>query len=96
MFHRWRGTTGRGLGFQRGGRNVSDSYSDGALIGAAIGIIDARGTLRSTQALHLASSGRPFGGYGRRRFELTMVTDADDPAIVSQLLSAKLSAIGAG
>ncbi|MET0683546.1 MAG: hypothetical protein ABWZ29_09420, partial [Casimicrobiaceae bacterium] len=79
--------------------NVDDSYNDGTCVGASIGIVDAKGTLRSLQAL--APSFKVEGiaaDLDGDALTLTMVTDADDPAIPSQLLSAKLplAAIGAG
>lgn len=76
--------------------NVGDSYNDGAYVGATIGIVDHRGTVRSTQALPpgLKVEGISADMDGDA-VELTMVTDADNPAIVSQLLSAKLSIVDA-
>jgi hypothetical protein len=79
--------------------SVDDSYDDGACVGASIGIVDAKGTLRSMQAL--APSFKVEGvaaDLDGDALTLTMVTDADDPAIPAQLLSARMSlaAIGAG
>ena len=78
--------------------SVDDSYNDGACMGASIGIVDARGTLRSMHAL--APSFKVEGiaaDLDGDALTLTMVTDADDPAIPSQLLSARMTwAMGAG
>ena len=79
--------------------SVDDSYNDGLCVGASIGLIDAKGTLRSMQAL--APSFKVEGVAADPDGDavtLTMVTDADDPAIPSQLLSAQVSlaALGAG
>ncbi len=72
--------------------SVDDSYDDGAFVGASIGIVDAKGALRSMQAL---APGFKVEGVAADldgdALTLTMVTDADDPAIPSQLLSAELS-----
>ena len=72
--------------------NVDDSYNDGACAGASIGIVDAKGTLRAMRAL--ARTLKVEGVAARLDGDalmLVMVTDADDPAIPSQLLSARLS-----
>lgn len=70
----------------------NDSYHDGACVGASIGMVDASGTLRSLWAL--APSFKVEGiavHLEGDALTLTMVTDADDPAIPSQLLSAHCS-----
>ena len=72
--------------------NVDDSYNDGLCVGASIGLVDATGSLRSMQAL--APSFKVEGiaaDLDGDALTLTMVTDADDAAIPSQLLSAKMS-----
>jgi hypothetical protein len=74
--------------------SVDDSYNDGACVGASIGMVDANGTLRSMRAL--APSFKVEGIAAHLEGDaltLTMVTDADDPAIASQLLSAQWSLI---
>lgn len=76
--------------------SVEDSYNDGACVGASIGMVDAAGTLRSMRPLapNFKVEGIAVHLEGDA-LTLTMVTDADDPAIPSQLLSAHWSLIEA-
>jgi hypothetical protein len=72
--------------------NVADNYNDGAFVGASIGIVDARGAIRFMQALAPAAKVEGIAAQlDGDALMLTMVTDGDDPALPSQLLSAKLS-----
>jgi len=72
--------------------SADDSYHDGACLGSSIGIVDAAGTLRSMQALGPGCKVEGIAAHlAGDALTLTMVTDADDPAIPSQLLSADLS-----
>jgi hypothetical protein len=72
--------------------NVEDSYADGACAGAAIGIIDGEGTLRSIRALPRGYKVEGIAAHLEGdALTLTMVTDADDPEIASQVLSAQWS-----
>jgi hypothetical protein len=82
--------------FSAAAESVDDSYNDGARVGASIGTVDAAGTLRSMRAL--APNCKVEGIAAQidgDTMTLTMVTDADDPEIPSQLLSAKLSLLDA-
>jgi hypothetical protein len=68
--------------------DTDDAYHDGACVGAAIGIIDENGCMRSLQRLD-----QPYKVEGinarlnGNRLDLLLVTDADDPAIPAMLLS---------
>jgi len=78
--------------FSAAAESVDDSYNDGLCVGASIGLVDANGTLRSMQAL--APSFKVEGivaDLDGDELTLTMVTDADDAEIPSQLLSARMS-----
>lgn len=72
--------------------DTADSYADGACKGVALGFVDAQGNLCSMQPLQGFSK---VEGIAARThgdtLTLTMVTDADDPSIASQLLSVTLS-----
>ena len=70
--------------------SVDDSYNDGACVGASVGVVDAAGTLRSMRALAPSFKVEGIAAHlDGDALVLTMVTDADDPAIPSQLLSAR-------
>jgi hypothetical protein len=71
--------------------NTDDSYHDGACVGSAIGIVGANGQVLDLHALKAAPKveGITAVVHGDT-LTLTMVTDADDPEIASQLLSVQL------
>ena len=72
--------------------NVGDSYNDGASIGTSIGVVDAAGTLQTMRALMSNFKVEGIAAHlDGDALTLTLVTDADDAAIPSQLLSASLS-----
>jgi hypothetical protein len=71
--------------------NTKDSYHDGPCIASAIGIVNARHQV--VQLHHLQGAPKVEGIAGQisgNQLVLTMVTDADDPAVASQLLQVKL------
>ncbi len=71
--------------------NTEDTYNDGPCAGAAIGIIDSDGVLRSLEPLD-----KPYkveGVHARMEgdtVKLLLVTDADDPAVPASLYAAAL------
>jgi hypothetical protein len=69
--------------------DTADSYLDGACAGAVVGLVAADGGLRARQPLppHCKVEGLAASVQGAG-LELLMVTDADDPAVPSQLLTA--------
>ncbi len=72
--------------------DTEDAYRDGACIGAAIGIVENGGHLRSLQRLD-----QPYKveGINARlhgdRLDLLLVTDADDPGIPAALFSTSIA-----
>ncbi len=82
---------GGGWMFSAVAEQTDDSYADGALLGAAIGVIDAAGNL---QCMWPLAPGFKVEGIAAEGVDgmvvVTMVTDADDPEIPSQLLSVTL------
>lgn len=68
--------------------NTGDSYSDGECVASAIGWVGADGVLGRMSALEGAPKVEGIALDGER---LLMVTDADDPACASRLLSATIS-----
>lgn len=76
---------GGGWLFSAVAEDTSDSYNDGGCAGSAIGWVDADGRLRRMQPI--AGSPKVEGIALAADGHLLMVTDADDPAIASQLLA---------
>ena len=77
--------------FSAAAEATNDSVQDGACVGSAVGIISRSGEMLCTYLLQ----GKPKveGIYVRAKskgWQVTMVTDADDPAIASQLLRVKI------
>jgi hypothetical protein len=71
--------------------NTQDSYHDGACVGSAIGIVGADGQVQALHTLHAAPKVEGIAAALRGdTLTLTMVTDADDPEVASQLLSVQL------
>jgi hypothetical protein len=72
--------------------DTSYAYGDGSCVGAAIGIADYRGHLVS---MHRLEQPYKVEGISARLengvLDVLLVTDADDPAIPAQLLSASVS-----
>jgi hypothetical protein len=71
--------------------NTKDSYHDGPCLASGVGIVNASNQVVQLHPLQGAPkvegiSGRAISG----RLVLTLVTDADDPAIASQLLQVEL------
>lgn len=68
--------------------DTQNSYADGACVASAVGIMGARGALRQ---LHFLQGAPKVEGLSARvlgsTLSLTMVTDADDPKVASQLLT---------
>lgn len=68
--------------------DTQNSYADGACVASAVGVMGARGRLRQ---LHFLQGAPKVEGLSARvvgsTLTLTMVTDADDPQIASQLLT---------
>lgn len=76
--------------------DTSDTYADGACAGAALGIIDPDGDVRSI--VRIENSAKVEGVYAEGRGEnadLWLVTDADDPKIPAALYRAQLPLRGA-
>ena len=71
--------------------NTDDSYEDAPCAGAAIGVIDRDGILRSIAP---TEPNRKIEGIEAQRagewLALTLVTDADDPALPAELLAATI------
>jgi hypothetical protein len=71
--------------------NTKDSYHDGPCIASAVGIVNA--SHKVVQLHHLQGSPKVEGIAAQisgKRLDLTLVTDADDPATASQLLQVQL------
>jgi hypothetical protein len=75
--------------------NTSDSYTDGACVASAIGIVDKSGRITHLEHLHgnpkvegIALD--PDGDAASSDLRLLLVTDADDPEQASQLLRVTL------
>ena len=82
---------GGGWVFSAAAEDTSDSYNDGELVGAAVGVIDARGHLAFLA--RLAPTAKVEGivaSIDDGRTVLHMVTDADDPTRAAELLGATL------
>ncbi|OJF89761.1 DUF6929 family protein [Pararhizobium antarcticum] len=82
---------GGSMVFSAVAEDTDDAYHDGACVGAGIGIIDNNGHLLSFQQFD-----RPYKVEGisacldGNRLDILLVTDADDPAIPSMLLSGSI------
>ena len=74
--------------------NTSDSYQDGACAGAVVGVVGPDGTVQQRHALQRAPKveGIAVQSAGAT-LVVTLVTDADDPAIASELLELVLPGI---
>ena len=69
-----------------------DSYADGACKGAVLGFVDAHGALRSMQAIEGSPKVEGIAvQIDGDMLTLTLVTDGDDPARASQILSIRLA-----
>ncbi len=79
---------GRGWLFSAVAENTDDSYADGECVASAIGWMGADGVLERISPLEGAPKVEGIALVGER---LLMVTDADDPACASRLLSVALS-----
>lgn len=78
---------GNGWLFSAVAENTADSYADGACVASAIGRVGADGALERLSPLAGAPKVEGIALAGER---LLMVTDADDPACASRLLSVAL------
>ena len=71
--------------------NTADSFVDGPCAGSAVGVVSSDGIVR---VMHRLSGNPKVEGISAQaigdRLMLTLVTDADDPAIASQLLRVRL------
>jgi len=81
-----------GMVFSAVAENTDDTYHDGACLGAAIGILASDGSLRRLDRLDACHkvegvAARVEGDVIR----LLLVTDADDPSVAANLLSATLT-----
>lgn len=76
---------GGGWVFSAVAEDTSNSYSDGACAGSAIGWVDAQGVLQRLEAIAGAPKVEGLALAGDKR--LLMVTDSDDPATASQLFA---------
>ena len=77
--------------------DTDDNYADAACKGSVIGFVDAAGNLCSMQALDRVCKVEGLTAQqDGELLTLTLVTDADDPQIASQLLCATLSASASG
>jgi hypothetical protein len=71
--------------------NTKDSYHDGPCLASAVGIVNHRNEVVQLRQLQGAPKVEGIEGYiSGNQLTLTLVTDADDPAIPSQLLQVKL------
>ena len=72
--------------------NTGNSFVDGACAGSAVGVIGPDGKLRQILGLHGAPKveGIAVRSEGHE-LVLTLVTDADDPAVASQLLEVRFA-----
>ncbi len=69
-----------------------DSYHDGACAGSAVGVVSPDGALRQLVTLQGAPKVEGLAARGQgNEIVLSLVTDADDPKIASQLLQARLT-----
>jgi hypothetical protein len=77
--------------FSAAAENTSDSFHDGPCAGSAVGIVSADGTLKQ---LHRLQGAPKVEGITAQvtgsQVLLSMVTDADDPRVASQLLTVSL------
>lgn len=72
--------------------NAADNYLDGVCVGAAVGLLDADGQLQQLQYLQPVYKIEGIHAVAQDdTIRLLMVTDADDPRIPGNLLSAELS-----
>lgn len=73
--------------------NTDGSYHDGQCAGSAVGLVGPDGKLRRLELLHGAPKVEGIAvQVDGSELVLTLVTDADDPAIASQLLEVRLAA----
>jgi len=79
---------GGGWIFSAVAEDTSDSYTDGRCAGSALGWVSADGELQRMLPLH--GSPKVEGIAWAANGQLLMVTDADDPALASQLLAVTL------
>ncbi len=71
--------------------DTDDPYRDGVFCGAAIGVIDANGSLASLQRIDVPAKIEGIAAsYRAGHIELLLVTDADDASIAGLLLIARL------
>ncbi len=70
--------------------DTADSFSDGACVGSAVGIVGPEGQVRQLQALHGAPKVEGVAVQAdSHQLVLTLVTDPDNPAVASQLLQVR-------
>lgn len=82
-----------GMVFTAVAEDTEDTYNDGACLGAAIGVADHDGTLRSLERLDECHKVEGVAAHvDNNVIRLLLVTDADDPAIPAALFSASLPA----
>ena len=82
---------GGGWAFTAVAEASDDSYADGPCRGSAVGVVAADGTLQSLRRLALRDKVEGIAALADARgTAIFMVTDADDPAQASWLLSARL------
>jgi hypothetical protein len=88
---------GGGWVFSAVAEDTADSYRDGACAGVLVGIVGPDGAVRSRQAVppcwKVEGVAATIDGDA---LELLLVTDADDPDVPSQLLSARLALASIG
>ena len=83
---------GGGWVFSAVAEATNDSYHDGACVGSAVGVVGPDGALRQLVTLQGAPKVEGIAALARGgELGLSMVTDADDPNIASQLLQARLT-----
>jgi hypothetical protein len=71
--------------------NTTNSFDDGACVGSCLAIVSPKGELLHMHAMHGAPKVEGISLMPEsRKTQVLMVTDADDPAIASQLLNAQL------
>ncbi len=83
---------GGGWVFSAVAEATNDSYHDGACVGSAVGVMGPDGALRQLVTLQGAPKVEGLAALMQGdELLLSMVTDADDPRIASQLLQARLT-----
>jgi hypothetical protein len=71
--------------------DTTNSFDDGACVGSALAVVSPEGAFLHVHTLHGAPKVEGIGLMPQsRKTQVLMVTDADDPAIASQLLNVQL------